>query len=335
MPNPDTPGNAPSSYQNPVFPGYFADPFVIRAHDDRYYAYGTGPLVPGDGHHFPVLCSADLARWEQLPTGALEPLYPAAMSYWAPEVVFHRGRYHMFYSASTSHSDEHHRIRVALADHPAGPFVDSGKVLIPGLGFTIDASPFLDPRDGAWYLFFATDYEQDAPFGTGLAVVRLADDLMAAVTEPKLVARASADWQIFEKNRNYKGRVWDTWHCIEGPSIVFHHGKYYCFYSGGAWHGDDYGVGYTVADHPMGPWRDPRAVLGPTVLSGIPGQVLGPGHNSTIVGPDGKTLYMVYHAWDVGHTARRMFIDPIVWTESGPKVDGPSTGPRTIAAAAG
>lgn len=80
----------------------------------------------------------------------------------------------------------------------------------------------------------------------------------------------------------------------------------------------------------MGPWLDHRAAEGPTVLSGIPDQVLGPGHNSTIVGPDAKTLYMVYHAWDVSHTARRMFMDPIVWTENGPRVDGPSICERRI-----
>jgi hypothetical protein len=66
------------------------------------------------------------------------------------------------------------------------------------------------------------------------------------------------------------------------------------------------------------------------VLKGIPGKVVGPGHNSTVIGPDGKTLFMVYHAWDPGHTARRLCIDPIFWTPDGPKVDGPSTTPRPL-----
>ena len=320
-------------YTNPVYPGYFADPFVLRAADGLYYAYGTGPLPEGDLKHFPVLRSADLAHWEML-GGALEPLQdPPAFSYWAPEVAERdggQGGYYMYYSASTSHSDEHHRIRIAIADRPEGPFRDSGKILIPQIGFSIDASPFRDPADGTWYLFFATDYETEAPFGTGLAVVRLGGDMLSTTSEPRLVVRASADWQIYERNRNYKGKTWAAWNCVEGPSVVEHGGKYYCFYSGGAWHTVNYGVGYAVADHPLGPWRDDFAAHGPAVLKGIEGSVLGPGHNSTMMGPDGRTLYMAYHAWDPAHTARRMFIDPIRWTPNGPKVDGPSVTERAV-----
>ena len=40
------------------------------------------------------------------------------------------------------------RIRVAIADKPEGPFADSGAVLMPDLGFSIDAAPFKDPKTG-------------------------------------------------------------------------------------------------------------------------------------------------------------------------------------------
>jgi beta-xylosidase len=316
------------TYQNPVYPHDFADPFVLRTRGS-YYAYGTA--APGeDGRPFPVLQSNDLIHWQPL-GGALEPLTdPPAMSYWAAEVAEHEGRYYLFYSASTSHSDEHHRLRVAIADDPAGPFVDTGKLVVPQLGFTIDASPFRDPQTGKWYLFFATDYEADEPHGTGLAVVELSDDLLCARTEPRVVVRAQGDWQIYERNRNYKGKVWNAWYTVEGPSVLFHEGKYYCLYSGGAWYGDNYGVGFAVADHPLGPWRDDFGRNGPSVLKGIPGQVIGPGHNSTVIGPDNRTLFMVYHAWDPAKTARRMCIDPIEWTRDGPRVIGPSTEPCTL-----
>jgi GH43 family beta-xylosidase len=236
----------------------------------------------------------------------------------------------MFYSATTTESEENHRIRVAVAEHPAGPFVDTGRLLLPDAGFTIDANPFRDPNTGQMFLFFATDYEADEPQGTGLAVVTLADDLRSASSAPKRVIRAQADWQVYQRNRHYKGRIWKTWNCVEGPSCIYHEGRYYCFYSGGAWYGDSYGVGFAVADHPLGPWHDEFAARGPTVLKGIPGKVIGPGHNSCVWGPDGNTLYMVYHAWDPAKTARRMCIDPIRWTEHGPIVDGPSTEPRTL-----
>ncbi|HWE02552.1 MAG TPA: glycoside hydrolase family 43 protein [Tepidisphaeraceae bacterium] len=322
-----------TDYRNPVYPLDFADPFVLRT-PQGYYAYGTA-ATGADGLIFPVLRSSDLATWERL-GGALKPLTdPPAVSYWAPEVAEKDGRYYMFYSASTGASDEYHRLRVAVASDPAGPFVDSGRLILPDAGFTIDASPFRDPQTGSHYLFFATDYVTDEPHGTGLAVVALADDLMSATTAPKPVIRAQANWQIYERNRDYKGKTWTKWHCVEGPNVLFHRGKYYCFYSGGAWHGDSYGVGFAVADHPMGPWRDDFAAHGAVVLKGIPGKVIGPGHNSHVLGPDDRTIYMVYHAWDAAKTARRMCIDPIVWTRVGPKVDGPSTGPRELAEKAG
>jgi len=315
------------AYQNPVWDGYFADPFVLRV-GDTYFAYGTGP-ADAQGKQFPILRSNDLAHWEFL-EGALLPLdHPQANNYWAPEVTPSNGRFLLYFSASTSNSDQDQRLRVAFSDSPAGPFRDSGKLLLPDLGFTIDANPFVDPRDGRPYLFFATDFEEDEPRGTGLCVVPLADDMTRAAGEVRTVLRACAPWQIYETNRNYKGRIWAQWNCVEGPAVIFHDARYYCFYSGGAWHGTQYGVEVAVADHPLGPWQNENAPRGPTVLRGIPGKVIGPGHCSIFSGP-GEQLFMAYHAWDPQHTARRMCIDPIVWNPAGPRVDGPSTEPRQL-----
>jgi beta-xylosidase len=276
------------------------------------------------------LHSQDLIHWQYL-GGALLPLEnPSASSYWAPEVLPHQNALYMYYSASIGASDEFHRLRVAVAPHPAGPFADAGGILLPDAGFTIDASPFVDPLTGRAFLFFATDYESDAPHGTGLAVVPLSPDLLSVQGDPACVVRAQADWQIYERNRPYKGKVWNKWHCVEGPHCVFHNGKYYCLYSGGAWRSSEYGVGFAVADHPLGPWRDPAAHLGPSVLKADPPRVLGPGHASIVAGPDGKSQYLVYHAWNQTKTARCMCVDPLRWTESGPVADGPSTTPREL-----
>ena len=316
------------TYTNPVWPGYFADPFVLRASaDGTYWAYGTGPGV--DGREFPVLRSTDLVNWTPAGGAVVPPPGLAGGNFWAPEVAERDGKFHLYYSAAPQGSDAHHRLRLAVADHPAGPFVDVGRELFPDSGFSIDAHPFRDPADGRWYLFFATDYVEDEPAGTGLAVAPLGDDMMP--TGPaRPVIRATADWQVYEHNRDYKGRVWKAWNCVEGPFVLHHGGTYFCIYSGGAWHTENYGLGFATAPTPLGPWRDDFAVHGPAVLKGKPDFVVGPGHNSVVLGPDGRTLYFVYHAWDKGRTARRMCIDPLVWTPDGPKCDGPSYAPRTI-----
>ena len=315
------------AYQNPVWPGYFADPFVLRVGDD-YYAYGTGSDVgngrQSDGRMFPVLRSRDLVNWIHI-GGALEPLSTDGTApYWAPEIAERDGTFFMYYAMNM-------RLRVATSRDPAGPFIDAGRDLFPDEPFSIDASPFYDARDRQWYLFFAKDFF-DGRVGTGTAVVPLADDMMTPLAAPQVVVRAGSDWQIFQRNRRWYDRDWDAWHTVEGPFVRERYGRYYCLYSGGCWETADYGVSYAVADHPLGPWRDEWSATGPVVLRGIPDKVLGPGHNSVIRGPDGQTDFMVYHAWDPARSARRLCIDPLVYTAEGPRCDGPSTDRRTLLA---
>ena len=315
------------TYHNPVYSEYFADPFVLLV-DGVYYAYGTGSGVLADGRAFPVLRSRDLVQWEAL-GGALElPGGAASSMCWAPEVVERDGRFFLFYSSALG-DEANHRLRVAVADDPAGPFRDTGGLLLPDEGFSIDAHPFHDPRDGRWYLFFAKDFF-DERVGTGIAVAPLADDMRSVVGPAATVVRASADWQIYERERTHYGRQWDAWHTVEGPFVQFHEGRYYCFYSGGSWLTPQYGLSYAVADNVMGPYEDHWSAEGPAVLRGIPGEVIGPGHNSVVLGPDGRTPFVVYHAWDVAQTARRMCIDPLLWTPDGPRCDGPSFEERTV-----
>lgn len=318
------------SYQNPVWPGYFADPFVLQWRGE-YFAYGTGETSErtesGDVSVFKILRSSDLVYWA--PAGAA--LVPNAAEvgrvFWAPEVAVRNDTFYLYYSSAPAGHDELHRLQVATAKSPAGPFRPHGVVLPETEGFCIDASPFQDPRDGRWYLYFAKDFFEKRT-GTGLAVVPLSADLLRATEPSRPVLRANADWQIYERNRLLYGRTWTAWHTVEGPCVIMHEGRFYCFYSGGNWQTHDYGVSYAVADHPLGPWEHAREI-GPVVLRQRAGEVLGPGHNSYIQAADGTEL-LVYHAWDPARTARRMFIDPLEWTLDGPRCIGPSMTPVTV-----
>jgi len=286
-------------------------------------------VLEHDGRMFPVLHSTDLTHWNYL-GGALAALHrQTPTAYWAPEVVARDDVFYMYYSAASGTGDEQHRLRVAVAEHPAGPFVDTGGILLPDEHFTIDAHPFRDPKDDQWYLFFAKDFF-DERVGTGIAVVPLADDMITPAGAPSTALRPSADWQVYERNRHIYGRRWDAWHTVEGPCVVVHDGRYYCFYSGGAWHTQAYGVGYGVADHALGPYTDECTTTGPRVLRGIPGTVLGPGHTSLARGPNGRTEFLIYHAWDTAQTARRFCMDPLRWTPDGPRCVGPTTEPQDV-----
>ena len=115
------------------------------------------------------------------------------------------------------------------------------------------------------------------------------------------------------------GRMWD-WHTLEGPCVWKHGGNYYCFYSGGRWENETYGVDYGVASAVVEPYLDAGNERGPRVLRTVAGRLIGPGHNTIVRGPDGGTDFIVYHAWDSGMTKRQMFVSELRWTEEGPRV---------------
>ena len=203
------------SYSNPVFDGYFADPAVLRTSRGDYYAYGTGHGPERDGRQFPVLHSSDFVHWTYV-GGALPPLRPEGgeefTAYWAPEVAERDGRYYLYYSAATGHRDETHRLRVAVAGRPEGPFQDLGRIPLAGEfadRFCIDGHPLRDPADGRWYLFFGTDFFTDR-VGTGTAAVPLSNDMRTPAGPAVPVLRPSADWMIYERNRPLYGKVWSS-----------------------------------------------------------------------------------------------------------------------------
>jgi len=289
---------------------------------DRYYAYGT---TLRDGGTVEALTSTDLVHWEPL-GDVLVPVPGEGPCYWAPEPACHDGRYFLYFSAGGAEG-ERHRLRVACADRPEGPFRDSGAVLVPDQDFSIDAHPFRDD-DGTWWLFYCRDFLDGARVGTGIVVDRLVDMCTVAGT-PEVVLRPHADWTLFQASRFWRGAVRD-WYTIEGPFLHRRDGRYWLFFSGGAWKEPGYGLGSAVADRVTGPYAPERSADGPDVLRTVPRSVVGPGHASLATAPDGRTDYVVYHAWDAGHRTRQMRLDRLRWTSDGPLCDGPTVTPQPV-----
>jgi GH43 family beta-xylosidase len=108
--------------------------------------------------------------------------------------------------------------------------------------------------------------------------------------------------------------------------VVKHDGRYCCFYSGANYQTARYGVDYVVADHPLGPYTGQGDHA--RVLHSVPDKVRGPGHHSIVPSPDGRSQYLVYHAWDPAMKVRWMCIDKLLWTPDGPRCDGPTWTPQ-------
>jgi beta-xylosidase len=276
-----------------------------------------------------MLRSTNLVNWESLGGALIPPSPDTRVQYWAPEITQNKGKYYLYYSMGGL-EPEKFEIRVATADRPEGPYVDAGVTMVDceSNRFTIDPFPFRDD-DGQWYFFYARNFTNEPPgvhAGTALVVDRLLD-MTRLAGDCHAVVRAKHDWTLYQANRRMDvyNRTFD-WHTIEGPCVVKHGGRYYCFYSGSNYQTSRYGVDYVVATDPLGPYLDEGDR--PRVLASVPDKVRGPGHHSVVTGPDGHSQYIVYHAWDPEMKVRQMCIDRLVWTLEGPRCIGPTFTPQ-------
>src|SRR6185503_1468226 len=164
-------------HTNPVYPGYFADPFVWKS-GNTYFAIGTGESESRGhpvGKSFPMLQSSDFFEWHFVGGALIRPNTVLGNNFWAPEIAQENGTFYLYYSVG--HGDKNHQLRVATSETPLGPYHDRGTSLLDPdeCAFAIDPHPFRDD-DGRWYLFYARDFldcSAHARAGTGLMVARM------------------------------------------------------------------------------------------------------------------------------------------------------------------
>ena len=108
---------------------------------------------------------------------------------------------------------------------------------------------------------------------------------------------------------------------------------YYMTYSANDTGEGFYGVGVSLAQHPLGPWR--KCADNPLMTTDLSNNISSPGHNSIIEAPDGN-LYIVYHRHADAHCKkpnwdRVVCIDRLYFDERGRlKVDGPTNTPQSV-----
>ncbi|RMI12781.1 glycoside hydrolase family 43 protein [Cellulomonas triticagri] len=295
------------AFRNPVYDGNLPDPFVLRA-DGAWYAYGT----QGRLGTMPVLRSDDLVTWEVVGDGmpTLAP-WTAAGRHWAPEVVALGGRYLAYYTAMERETQQQ-CIGVAVADDPAGPFVDDAAVPLVcehDEGGSIDASPFVDV-DGTPSLLWKNDGNH-VGVRSWIRVQRLGDDGLTLVGDGPV--------DLVTHDQPWEG------HLVEGPTVLVRDGRYHLLYSANDYGSADYGVGWAVADALTGPWSKPSEE--PLMRSSA--EAAGPGHGTVVTTPGGD--WYVHHAWPpdavgAAYPGRQMWLTPLTWTAQGePVLDGPTT----------
>jgi hypothetical protein len=307
------------------------DPFVLHVPPGvapfRYYAYTTWDGAVAEGRAFPVYGTHDLLRWE--PLG--ETLIAVDSSaHWAPCVCYlpHLEKpFVMLYSRGKGTGIEAHighRIYRAESHSPVGPFISREAPVTPEeIDFAIDPDVFIDHR-GTYRLTFAMDFIEGVRIGTGLAEAEISPDLSTVLSPPKMIARASSDWQIFDPSRSMPwktipGVSWEeghtvAWHCIEAPCTFYSpNNERITLYSGGCYE-NFYGVGVLSGDGLEELSPTPAEAL---IRPGAEHGVFAPGHCSCVIGPD-QCRYVVFHArYGSLSSVRQLSIAPLLWRDDG------------------
>ncbi len=280
--------------QNPVFPGWYADPEGI-VYNNEYWIFPTYSARYEEQIFFDAFSSKDLVNWTKhhriIDNSEVKWAHKAM---WAPSVIEKDGKYYFFFGANDVHEGEIGGIGVAVADKPQGPYKDLlGKPLINEIvngAQPIDQFVFKD-KDGQYYMFYGGWKHCN--------VVKLSDDFKSLVP--------------FEDGTIYKEVTPENY--VEGPFMFIRDGKYYFMWSEGGWGGPHYKVAYAISESPFGPFER----IG-TILEQDPNIATGAGHHSVIKVPNEDKYYIVYHRRPLGKTGaneRETCIDEMTFDENG------------------
>lgn len=291
--------------KNPVLSGSYADPEVLYAEQTKqYYIYPTSDGFPHwSGTYFKTFSSKDLKNWKD--EGVILDLKKdvswAKENAWAPCIVEKKdnnGKYKYYYYFTAGK-----RIGVAVADHPTGPFKDSGKPLITdkpeGIsgGQNIDPDIFTDPKTGKNYLYWGNGF---------MAVCELNDDMVSV------------------KPNTTKTLIPSSPYYSEGTYVFYRNGYYYVTWSNNDTRSPNYQVRYIKTASPTEPIDPSKSEI---ILSKSPEKgIYATGHHSIIRIPEKDQWYIVYHRFirpngikmgrDAGYN-REVCIDKLEFNKDG------------------
>ena len=322
---------------------------MLRVKDGTFWVYAT-QVASGDRRvNIQVAQTRDLVKYgpitDALPT---KPTWASkTQDFWAPHALQNGPNDFVLYYAANPDTKTGMCLGVARAKSPAGPFVDVGKPLVCGKGFTvIDAFVLDDPQTKKRYMYWGSN---SAPF---YAREMTADGIA--------FAPGSKDIEVFrgDPKQPYEN-------LIEGPWIVIKDGYYVMFYSGDNCCGKkaNYAVLVARSKSALGPYERRDAAQGGPVMLEKNARWVAPGHNAIATDDRGQD-WIVYHAIDPKQPSqpcpsaksgvteegvlacnkggelpsrRPLLIDRITWRDGWPTVEGrgASTTPQPAPALGG
>ena len=212
---------------------------------------------------------------------------------WAPELHFIRGKWYIYYAASSGENATHRMgVLEAATDDPQGAYVDRGMLYTGD-----DPAARRDPRwaiDGTVLergkdLFFVWSGWEDDRDIQYLYIAPMSDPVTVSGARVKLCANDTYVWERLGNDPNQRGLA-------EGPAFLTHGGRVFLVYScSGSWQ-ETYKLGMLWADEKAN-LLDPRSwrkVNHPVFESSD--EIFGVGHCSFPALPDGRQEFMAYHS---------------------------------------
>ena len=214
----DSPAVA-TTYQNPVLPGFFPDPSLVRVGEDFY-------LVNSTFQYFPAIIishSRDLVHWKQIghvfeDPGSLDLTgFDDGCGIWAPDISYHDGEFYIFYCLVQLKKDRSVNVRgnyVTRSKSITGPWSKPVQLTEEGN----DPSHFVDD-DGTHYMLYAGGI----PKGSATKISKLNADCTKVVDGPHWIdyggeKRAPEGPHMFKKDGWYyhtmaaSGGIYDGHH---------------------------------------------------------------------------------------------------------------------------
>lgn len=292
------------------------DPVMIKE-KDKYYLFATGDGIS-------VMSSSDMVNWkfeepvfEQPPQWAVNMIPGYKGHTWAPDIIYHNGLYHLFYSCSAFGKNTsaigHATNRTLDPDSKDFKWIDHGPVIqsVPNRDSwnAIDPNIIIDEKGTPWMTF--------GSFWDGIKMVKLNED-MNSVAEPQEWYSLSRRERSIEVDSEDAGDG-----AVEAPFIIKHGDFYYLFVSFDyCCRGleSNYKVVVGRSENVTGPYLDKEGKSmekggGSIVVEGND-KWAGIGHNAayTFNGED----YFISHAYSVKEEGTpKLIIRKITWTGDG------------------
>lgn len=298
---------------------YIHDPVIIKQ-DSIYYLFSTGWGIS-------KFYSIDLVNWikekpvfENPPTWTIETVKGFKGHIWAPDILFYRGKYYLFYSISTF-GKNNSCIGVATnntlhINDPSYKWIDHGKVVqsIQGRDFwnAIDPNIIFDQDSMPWLVF--------GSFWGGIKIVKLRKDLLET-EKPEVWYTIARRPRSFETNDTLPGDG-----AIEAPFIFNKNDFYYLFVSfdyccKGV--NSNYKIAVGRSKYVFGPYFDKNGLSmdkggGSIILQGNE-RWSGVGHCSVF--SENGIDYLVFHGYDKKDNGKsKLIITKINWIDGWPVV---------------